>query len=85
MAKARKTGLPASDAVERSAAQWSDQIEQINHAMDPFGIGASFRKVSEGWLANPEQLAATLSQLTRDVQSLQLNDLATVSRSSDCR
>jgi polyhydroxyalkanoate synthase len=73
MVKARKTGLPASDAVERSAAQWSDQIEQINHAMDPFGIGASFRKVSEGWLANPEQLAATLSQLTRDVQSLQLN------------
>ncbi len=38
MVKARKTGLPASNAVERSAAQWSDQIEQINHAMDPFGI-----------------------------------------------
>ncbi len=69
----RKDRLPASDAIQRSAAQWSEQLEKIHHAMDPFGIGASFRKAAEGWLANPEQLATALSKLTRDVQSLQLN------------
>ncbi len=72
MAK-RKYSLPASDAIQRSAAQWSEQFEKIHHAMDPFGIAASFRKAAEGWLANPEQLATALSKLTRDVQSLQLN------------
>ena len=72
MAK-RKVSLPASDAIQRSAAQWSEQFEKIHHSMDPFGIGASFRKAAEGWLANPEQLASALSKLTRDVQSLQLN------------
>jgi len=68
-----KNGSPAPDAIQRSAAQWSEQFEKIHQAMDPFGIGASFRKAAEGWLANPEQLAAALSKLTRDVQSLQLN------------
>lgn len=72
MAK-RKDSLPAPDAIQRSAAQWSEQFGKIHHAMDPFGIGASFRKVAEGWLANPEQLATALSTLTRDVQTLQLN------------
>ena len=72
MAK-RKVSLPESDAIQRSAAQWSEQFEKIHHSMDPFGIGTSFRKAAEGWLANPEQLAAALSKLTRDVQSLQLN------------
>ena len=72
MAK-RKDSLPAEDAIQRSAAQWSEQFEKIHHAMDPFGIGASFRKAAEGWLANPEQLAGALSKLTRDLQSLQLN------------
>ena len=73
MTRARKEGLPASDAIQRSAEQWSEQLEKIQHAMDPFGIGASFRKAAEGWLANPDQLAAALAKLTRDVQSLQLN------------
>jgi len=69
----RKDSLPASDAIQRSATQWHEQFEKIHHAMDPFGIGASFRKAAEGWLANPDQLASALSKLTRDVQSLQLN------------
>lgn len=70
MAKARK---PETDAIDRSAALWGEQLAKIHQTMDPFGIRASFRKVGEGWLANPEQLATALSQLTRDVQSLQLN------------
>jgi len=69
----RKESLPAYDAIQRSATQWREQFEKIHHAMDPFGIGASFRKAAEGWLANPDQLASELSKLTRDVQSLQLN------------
>ncbi len=73
MAKSRKPAVHPSDAIERSAALWREQLEKLHQAMDPFGIGASFRKAGEGWLSNPEQLAAALSQLTRDVQSLQLH------------
>ena len=73
MAKSRKSLAPPSDAIERSAALWREQLEKLHQTMDPFGIGASFRKAGEGWLGNPEQLAAALSQLTRDVQSLQLH------------
>ena len=73
MAQPRKPVVPPSDAIERSAALWSEQLEKLHQALDPFGIAASFRKAGEGWLANPEQLASALSQLTRDVQSLQLN------------
>ena len=73
MAKSRKPAVHPSDAIERSAALWREQLEKLHQAMDPFGIGASFRKACEGWLSNPEQLAAALSQLTRDVQSLQLH------------
>jgi len=64
---------PEAGAIQASAAQWSEQLEQINRTVDPFGIGASFKKIGEGWMANPEALASTLSQLTRDVQTLQLN------------
>lgn len=73
MAKSRKSVAPPSDAIERSTALWREQLEKLHQTMDPFGIGASFRKAGEGWLANPDQLAAALSQLTRDVQSLQLH------------
>jgi polyhydroxyalkanoate synthase len=73
MAQPRKPVAPPSDAIERSAALWSEQLGKLHQALDPFGIAASFRKAGEGWLANPEQLASALSQLTRDVQSLQLN------------
>jgi polyhydroxyalkanoate synthase len=73
MAKRRKQEVPASVTVERDAARWSRQLEQIQQAMDPFGIAASFRRAAEGWLANPDELAGTLSKLTRDVQALQLN------------
>ena len=77
MARSRKPVAPPTDAIVCSAALWREQLEKLHQAMDPFGIGASFRKAGEGWLANPEQLASALRQLTRDVQSLQLYALQT--------
>jgi polyhydroxyalkanoate synthase len=73
MAKSPQFVAPSSDAIERSAALWTEQLAKLHQAMDPFGISASFRKAAEGWLANPEQLASSLRQLARDVQLLQLN------------
>ncbi len=52
---------------------WSERLEQLNQAVDPFGIGASFRKISEGWLAHPDRLVTELGKLTRGLQELQLN------------
>lgn len=71
--KAPRRSLPAPGATQSGAAPWIDQLQQINHAIDPYGIGASFRKIAEGWAENPAQLTAAVSRLVRDVQQLQLN------------
>ena len=60
MAQPRQPVVPPSDAIERSAALWSEQLEKLHQALDPFGIAASFRKAGEGWLANPPPLKAKL-------------------------
>ena len=41
--------------------------------MDPFGIGASFSDVAQGWIANPTKLASSLADLARDIQAMQLS------------
>ena len=54
-------------------AHWADQITALGRAVDPFGIGAAFSDVAQGWLANPNRLASSLADFTRDVQAMQLS------------
>jgi len=54
-------------------AQWIEHGGKLTRALDPFGIGAAFARVAQGWLANPAKLAETLSELARDTQTLQLH------------
>src|SRR3990172_9746807 len=71
--------MNASDAQAFSAAwqagveRWTEELTRLNQAADPFGVGASFFKVAEGWRAHPAELATALARLARDVQSMQLN------------
>ena len=71
--------MNASDAQAFSAAwqagveRWTEEFTRLNQAADPFGVGASFFKVAEGWRAHPAELATALARLARDVQSMQLN------------
>ena len=73
--------MNASDAQAFSAAwqagveRWTEELTRLNQAADPFGVGASFFKVAEGWRAHPAELATALARLARDVQSMQLNAL----------
>lgn len=73
MKKARVTQAVAEPEVPSAMAQWVEKMDQLRQTLDPFGIAASFRQVTEGWLANPDKLAEQLAQLTRDMQALQLN------------
>ena len=60
-------------AAPAGTAQWADQLTAVNQAVDPFGIGASFADVTQAWLAHPIQLASSLADLGRNVQSMQLS------------
>ncbi len=71
--KNTNTPPPAAEPSQTSMAHWAQQLDKINQAVDPFGIGASFKEVAEGWMASPDKLVAELSNLTRGVQALQLN------------
>ncbi len=51
----------------------TDPLATVNQAVDPFGIGASFARITEGWLAHPREFTNALAQLARDLQSMQLN------------
>jgi polyhydroxyalkanoate synthase len=60
-------------------AQWTHHFARINQAIDPFGVGASFAKIAEGWITHPDALATALAALARDVQDMQLNAWQTAS------
>ena len=63
----------SDSAAPAGTAQWADQLTAVNQAVDPFGIGASFADVTQAWLAHPIQLASSLADLGRNVQSMQLS------------
>lgn len=73
MARSKRSEIPSAELQSGAIQHWLAQLEQLNRTVDPLGIGGSFRKVAEGWAANPDRLASTLSELARDLQSLQLN------------
>ena len=72
MKKAKVTTAPPDEPLQTGVGQWAARLEQINQAMDPFGIGDSFKQVADGWMANPDRLVGELADLTRDLQALQL-------------
>ncbi|MBI4204421.1 MAG: alpha/beta hydrolase, partial [Betaproteobacteria bacterium] len=67
-----KDPLPSS-GWQRYLAQSAGHAARLNRALDPFGIGASFTRVTEGWLAHPAALAEVLAGLVRELQAMQLN------------
>ena len=71
----RKAVIPLPDATALTASldQWTAQVHKLNQSVDPFGIGASFDKVTEGWLTHPAELATELAKLARELQQLQLH------------
>jgi polyhydroxyalkanoate synthase subunit PhaC len=66
------TDAPQSEWQTRFT-QWTEQLAKLNRATDPFGIGASFKRVGEGWLAHPAEFANGLARLAGDLQAVQLN------------
>jgi poly[(R)-3-hydroxyalkanoate] polymerase subunit PhaC len=71
MNKAATHDVPAG--WQAGFAQWTRQLAQISHAVDPFGVNASLAKVAAGWLTHPAELASALAHLARDLQGMQLN------------
>jgi polyhydroxyalkanoate synthase len=53
--------------------RWADLFAGLSRALDPFGVGASFRTVAEGWLAHPDEFARAAASLARDLQAVHLN------------
>ena len=69
----KKSVIPSPDPAAPGAAllQWADPLAKVNQSIDPFGVGASFAKVAEGWVTHPAELGAALAQLARDLQAMQ--------------
>ena len=65
--------LPDQQAWTANLSQCASQLAALNKMLDPFGIGGSFARVSEGWTSRPGELLAGLSQLAQQLQSVQLN------------
>ena len=65
--------LPDQQAWMAHLGQYASQLAALNKMLDPFGIGGSFARVSEGWGSRPGELLAGLSQLAQQLQSVQLN------------
>ena len=72
-ARVRATRAPATEKSPSAPALWAERLQQLNLAMDPFGIGDSFKQVAAGWMAHPDKLTKELAGLTRDLQTLQWN------------
>ncbi|MDH5535259.1 MAG: alpha/beta fold hydrolase [Betaproteobacteria bacterium] len=49
------------------------ELARLNQALDPFGIGASFARVTQGWLGQPDDLSAALSRLALGLHNVQLS------------
>lgn len=49
------------------------EFASLNQALDPFGIGASFAQIAQGWLTHPDELSASLSRLALGLQNVQLS------------
>ena len=77
----KKSVIPLPDAAALSASldQWRGQLAKLDQAVDPFGIGASFEKVTEGWATHPAELASELAKLGREMQEMQLHAWQTAS------
>jgi polyhydroxyalkanoate synthase len=73
MKKTKTMPPPSAETSHTAVGLWAERLEQINLAMDPFGIGASFKEVSQGWMAHPHKLTTELASLSRDLQALQLH------------
>lgn len=70
-AKTRVIPAPATQKPPFAPALWAERLQQLNQAMDPFGIGDSFKQVAAGWMAHPDRLVTELGNLTRGLQALQ--------------
>jgi len=64
---------PAAGELQAVLVEWADRLAKVNQAVDPFGIGASLAKISEGWVTHPAAFASALAALARDLQAMQLN------------
>ncbi len=66
--------LPAVPAESGDAlASWTDQLAKVGQSVDPFGVGASFAKVAEGWATHPAEFATALAALARDLHAMQVH------------
>jgi polyhydroxyalkanoate synthase len=77
----KKAVIPLPDAAALSASldQWTDQFAKLNQSVDPYGVGASFEKVAEGWITHPGELATELAKFARELQEMQLHAWQTAS------
>src|SRR3954453_1615475 len=67
--------LPDEQAIEAGLKRLTGQLPQLDHSLDPFGVGNAFAKIAEGWLAHPAELCAALARLAGSMQELQLHVL----------
>src|SRR5258706_9004627 len=63
--------LPDAAALHANLERWTGEFAKLDQAVDPFGIEASFAKLTEGWLAHPTELAAALARLGSSLQEIQ--------------
>ncbi|MDP2241414.1 MAG: class I poly(R)-hydroxyalkanoic acid synthase [Burkholderiales bacterium] len=70
----KPTPDPSAAGWQAGFEQWADQLARLNRSVDPFGIGASMTKVSQGWLTHPTELAVALADFTRELQKMQLDE-----------
>ena len=61
------------EALQAGLGRWTEQLRQLNDAVDPYGIAASVSKVAGGWLAHPQEFSLALARLGIDLQHLQFH------------
>ncbi len=71
--------LPDAAALHANLERWTGEFAKLDQAVDPFGIEASFAKLTEGWLAHPTELAAALARLGSSLQEIQFHAWRTAS------
>jgi len=66
---------PTTDQEEWTAnlGRCAGELARLNQALDPFGIGASFARVAQGWHTHPDELSTALSRLALGLQNVQLS------------
>ena len=67
------TPHPGPAELSPDITQRTEQMAKLNQSVDPFGVGASFAKVAEGWGTHPADLATAYANLARDLQGILLN------------